>query len=134
MKKLWRGGVALALLSQSAIAQPALPGGQSAPIAITTATTTQLIAAPSTATLTVLVTAWDVIAGGTGNLQLVYGTGTNCGTGQGNLTGNYPLTAQAGISKGNGAGVVLVVPRGNAVCAVTSANVTMAGSITYEVL
>jgi hypothetical protein len=110
----------------------------SAPIAISTATTTQLIAAPAGlspggAAQAIHVTHMDVVAAGTGNIQFVYGTGTNCGTGQGNLTGNYNLTAQAGLSPGSGIGVIWTVPAGNAVCAITSAAVGMAGSIAYRV-
>lgn len=101
----------------------------SVPIGISTATTTQLVALSSGQVIHV--TAWDVIAGGTGTFRLVYGTGTNCGTGTTNLTGAYPLIANAGISKGGGLGPILVVPAGNALCATTSAAVTMDGSVSY---
>lgn len=99
----------------------------SVPINISTATDTQLIALSGSKKI--YVSAWDVIAAGTGNIQLEYGTGSNCGTGTTALTGNYNLTAQAGISKGNGLGVILVVPAGNALCVKTSAAVGMAGSL-----
>jgi hypothetical protein len=103
--------------------------GASAPINISTATTTQLVAAATGKAI--YVTAWDVIAGGTGNITLEYGTGTNCGTGTSALTGAYNLTAQTGIAKGNGLGPVLVVPAGSALCALTSAAVQMSGSVSY---
>lgn len=102
----------------------------SAPINISTATTTQLIALSGSTKI--YITSFDVIAGGTGNFQLVYGTGSNCGTGQNPLTGAYNLTAQAGIAKGNGAGAILVTPAGQAVCAITSAGVQMSGSISSQ--
>ncbi len=101
----------------------------SAAISISTATTTQLIAL--SASKKIYVTAWDVIAAGTGAITLEYGTGTNCGTGTTALTGSYILIAQTGISKGGGLGPVLVVPAGNALCALTSAAVQMSGSVAY---
>jgi hypothetical protein len=103
--------------------------GASVPISISTATTTQLVAL--SAGKAIYVNAWDVIAGGTGNITLEYGTGSNCGTGTTALTGAYPLTAQQGIAKGNGLGPVLVVPAGNALCALTSAAIQMSGSLAY---
>ena len=129
MRKLW---LALGLLFfiGPAQAQPVIPLTQfSVPITISTATTTQLVALK--AGQSIYVTAVDIIAAGTGNIQFVYGTGTNCGTGQGNVTGNYQLIAQVGFTKGNGSGVLWVVPAGNALCAVTSANVSMPGSLAY---
>ena len=98
-------------------------------IDMSTATTTQVIAAVGGQNI--YITSWDVIAGGTGNFKLVYGTGTNCATGTTDLTGAYNLTAQAGIAKGNGLGPVLTAPVGVAVCVVNSAPVQMSGSIAY---
>lgn len=101
----------------------------SAAINVSTATTTQLVALSGTTKI--YVTSFDVIAGGTGNITFVYGTGAACGTGTTSLTGAYNLTAQAGIAKGNGLGPVLVVPAGNALCVTTSAAVQMSGSVAY---
>ena len=101
----------------------------SIPINIATGTTTQLVAL--VANQTIYITSWDVMAGGTGNFTLEYGTGTNCGTGTTTLTGAYPLIAQAGISKGNGLGPVLIVPPGNALCALTDQTIQYSGSISY---
>lgn len=106
-----------------------LQASASAPINVSTATTTQLVAL--SASTKIYVTSFDVIAGGAGNITFVYGTGTNCGTGQTALTGAYPLTAQAGIAKGSGIGPILVVPAGNALCVLTSAAVQMSGSVSY---
>jgi len=106
-----------------------IQAGVSVPINISTATTTQLVAAA--AGKSIYVTAWDVIAAGTGNITLEYGTGSNCGTGTTALTGAYNLTAQTGISKGNGLGPVLVAPAGNALCALTSAAAQTSGSVAY---
>ncbi len=101
----------------------------SASINITTATTTQLVALSSGKKI--YVTAFDILAGGTGNITLVYGTGGSCAVGTTALTGVYNLTAQAGISKGTGLGPVLVVPASNGLCALTSAAVQMSGSVAY---
>lgn len=106
-----------------------LQASASAPINVSTATTTQIVALSGSTKI--YVTSFDVIAGGTGNITFVYGTGTNCGTGQTALTGAYNLTAQAGIAKGSGIGPVLVVPAGNALCVLTSAAVQMSGSVSY---
>jgi hypothetical protein len=106
-----------------------IQAGASVPINISTATTTQLLAAATGKAI--YVTAWDVIAAGTGNITLEYGTGSNCGTGTTTLTGVYSLAAQFGIAKGNGLGPVLIVPTSNALCALTSAAVQMSGSVSY---
>lgn len=106
-----------------------IQASQSAAINISTATTTQLVALA--VGQTIYVTSWDVMAGGTSNFTLEYGTGTACATGTTTLTGAYPLIAQAGISKGNGLGPVLIVPPGNALCALTSGNVQHSGSLSY---
>ena len=101
----------------------------SAAISLATATTTQLVAL--SAGKKIYVTALNVIAGGTGNITFEYGTGTACATGTTVLTGAYPLTAQTGLSMGGGLGPVLIVPAGNALCALTSAAVQMSGSLAY---
>ena len=108
---------------------PAIQASNSVAINISTATTTELVALSTTKTI--FVTSWDVMGGGTGNFTLVYGSGTACGTGTTSLTGAYPIIAQAGISKGNGTGVVLALPLGKALCATTSANVQMSGSVSF---
>lgn len=101
----------------------------SAAINVATATTTQIVALSGGKAI--YVTAWDVIAGGTGNITLEYGTGVACATGTTVLTGAYPLTAQAGLSKGNGLGVLYKIPASNALCVLTSAAVQMSGSVSY---
>lgn len=100
------------------------------PINISTSTTTQLLALSSGKAI--YVTAWDVIAGGTGTFQWEYGTGSNCGTGTTTLSGALPLTAQSGEGRGNGAGAVIVVPAGNALCVVTVGAVQYSGSFSYS--
>jgi hypothetical protein len=106
-----------------------IQAGVSVPINISTATTTQLVAA--VASKAIYVTAWDVIAAGTTNFTFEYGTGSNCAGGTTALTGAYSLVAQFGAAKGSGLGPVLVVPAGNALCAVSSAAVQVSGSLAY---
>ena len=106
-----------------------IQAGASVPINISAATTTQLVAAVSGKTI--YVTAWDVIAAGTTNFTFEYGTGLNCAGGTTSLTGAYSLVAQFGAAKGSGLGPVLVVPAGNALCAVSSAAVQVSGSLAY---
>jgi hypothetical protein len=102
---------------------------ESAAINISTPTTTQLV--PLTAGQSIYVTGYRVVAGGTGNFRLVFGTGTNCGTGTTNLEGPIPLTAQAGLAPGGGVGAIYTLPVGTALCAVTSAAVQMSGSVSF---
>jgi hypothetical protein len=106
-----------------------IQAGASVPINISTATTTQLVA--GIGGKAIYVTAWDVIAAGTTNFTFEYGTGANCTIGTAPLTGAYPLVAQFGAAKGGGLGPVLVVPAGNALCAVNSAAVQVSGSLAY---
>ena len=103
----------------------------SVPITITTATTTRLIV--GVASKRIYVTAVDVIAAGTGNIQFISGTGTTCGTGTINVTGDYNLTAQVGFTKATGNGAVWVLGLGLSLCAVTSAGVGMPGSLSYAI-
>jgi hypothetical protein len=101
----------------------------SVPIVISTATTTLLVTGASGKSI--YVTGVDVIAAGTGNIQFISGTGATCGTGTANVTGNYNLIAQAGLAKGAGNGALWVLAQGASLCAVTSAAVGMAGSLSY---
>lgn len=110
--------------------QPIQQTATSVAINISTATTTQLIALSSGKSI--YITAWDVLAAGTGNITLEYGTGTNCGTGTTALTGAYNLVAQSGIAKGTGLGAIYVIPASNALCALTSAAAQMSGSVSYS--
>lgn len=135
MRSLWRAlflvlclGLAPAQAQQSVFV-PATTA--SVPITISTATTTRLVVGQSGKQI--YVTAVDIIAAGTGNIQFISGTGATCGTGTTNVTGNYNLTAQVGFTKATGNGVVWVLPPGDSLCAVTSAAVAMPGSLSYAI-
>lgn len=122
---------ALPAQAQQSVFVPATTA--SVPITITTQTTTLLVTNTDT-TKQIYVTAVDVIASGTGNIQFTAGTGSTCTGGTPvNITGNYNLTAQVGFTKAAGNGVVWVVPRGFNLCAVTSAAVGMPGSLSYAI-
>lgn len=119
------------LLAGAAQAQsPIVPATMaSVPITISTATTTRLVTGATSKSI--YITSLIVIAGGTGNIQFVSGTGATCGTGQTNVTGNFALTAQVGFTIGTGNGVVLVLPQGDSLCAISSGAVGMPGSVSY---
>lgn len=106
-----------------------IQGDNSAPIAISSATTTQVVALSSGKKT--YITGWDVVAAGAGTVQLEYGTGTNCATVVGTLTGAYPLAANGGLVRPSGLGPALIVPASDEVCVVTTASATAQGSITY---
>ena len=101
----------------------------SAPINVSSATTTQLVALSSGKAI--YVSAWDVVVAAADNVTLEYGTGTNCGTGTTALTGAYNLSPNGGIAKGDGVAPVLFVPASNALCILTSAAVQASGSVSY---
>lgn len=122
-------GLACAALAQGSVIVPATMA--SIPITISTATTTRLVIGQSNKQI--YVTAVDIIAGGTGAIQFIAGTGATCGTGTVNVTGNYALTAQVGFTKAAGNGVVWVVPVNLSLCAVTDSNVGMPGSLSYAI-
>jgi hypothetical protein len=125
------GGVPMPTSSANTGGSPTsiIQAGASVPISISTAITAQLVAGVSGKAI--YVTAWDVIAAGTTNFTFEYGTGGNCAVGTAPLTGAYALVAQFGAAKGGGLGPVLVVPAGNALCAVNSAAVQVSGSLAY---
>jgi hypothetical protein len=125
-------GAAMGAFGAGGALAPLVQTGASVPINIATAATTQLVAAVSAKAI--YVTAWDAVAGGTTNFTLEYGTQTTapCDTGTTALTGAYGLIAQFGVAKGSGLGSVLVVPAGNALCAVNSAAVQVSGSVAYS--
>ena len=120
------------LLSVSAASAQLGPAGRSAVINISNATTTQLVG--PTGSTQIYVTAWDVLANSASGLTLEYGTKTAnpCDTGTTALTGPYSFAAQSGISRSGGSQPLYVIPRGSALCAVTSgASVSLAGSVSY---
>lgn len=114
-------------IAQTSVFVPATTA--SVPFTITTATTTKLI--DGLTGLRTYITNFNVIAGGSGTMQLIAGTGATCSVSAVSLTGQYSLTGQSGIVLGVGNGTVLVAGPGLNVCAVTTSPVGMPGSIAY---
>ncbi len=81
-------------------AQPVNPGlatfcGQAVIYDASTSGATKLVT--GTATKQIYVCGFNFFAGGTVNVSLKYGTGTNCGTGTTAITPAYQLIAQTGL-------------------------------------
>ena len=108
---------------------PAVQASNSVKIDNASATTVELVAL--VANKTIFVTHFDVNSAGTGTIKFVYGTGTNCGTGTTDLTGAYALVANGYINAGNGLGVIIPVPRSNALCITTTGAVQRSGLVSY---
>lgn len=98
---------------------------QSAAIAISTATTTQLVALSGTTNI--YVCSYQAVAGAGTNpsFQFVYGTGASCGTGTTSLTGamatgvTVSATAPGPIFESSGGNTMLKTAAGNALCVTT---------------
>ena len=102
----------------------------SAQINVSTATTTQIVAASPGQTIYVCQVSFSA-SGTTPTAQFVYGTGSNCGTGQATLTGIIAPTSGQYITSSFG-GAMFSVPVSNALC-ITSTGTTPAlgGWVTY---
>lgn len=76
----------------------------------------------------------DITAEATVDAQLVYGTGSDCDTGETDITGTYAFsttTGLLGINKGSGGYYVYKTAAGNALCIELGGNVQVNGSVTY---
>lgn len=104
-------------------------GSSTVAVNISTATTTQIVALSGSTQI--YVTGITIVAGGTGNVTIVYGTGSACGTGTTSISGAMPLVANSGFALGSGLGPVIVLPAGRALCITTSAAVQVSGFITF---
>src|ERR1035437_25707 len=101
----------------------------SAQIAMSTATTTQMVALVSGKS--VYVCGFVINGGGATTAKLVHGTGTSCATGQTSLTPAFTLASGTMLSFGGGLGYVTKAPSGNALCVTNSAAVTANVFVTY---
>ena len=110
-------------------AAPVVQSDNSAPINVSAAATTQVVAL--VAAKSIYVTSWDIVVAGADTITLEYGTGSNCGTGTTALTGTYNLAANGGLAAGSGLGVLFKLPAGNALCVVTGAATQAAGRVSY---
>ena len=94
-----------------------------------TSGSTQLVALVSGQA--VYVCGFVLFSAGTANVKLNYGTGTACATGTTAMTPAFQLTAQTGVSYGNGEGTVTKTAAGNALCINSSAAVAVQAVVTY---
>lgn len=82
----------------------------------------------------IYVCAVDFTAEATVDVQLIYGTGSACATGETDLTAPYALsttTGLLGINKGSGGYYVYKTAAGNALCIELGGAVQVNGSVTY---
>lgn len=80
---------------------------------------------------TTYVCSYNWMANGTVNVKLVYGTGTNCGTGSTDLTGAYNHTTQTGIAVTSPSWTGIKTAASNALCINLSAAVQVSGVVMY---
>lgn len=133
MKKLW---LALGLIFGLGLA-PA----QAQQSVLVPATTNQIVVAGTVATATkiitgvtgksIYVTSVALIPVATSVVTFTYGTGTNCGTGTGSITGAMTFGAGQTLNLGTGLGAIWVVPSGNDLC-ITIATAAAPGSLSYS--
>lgn len=81
----------------------------------------------------IYVCGYGLFSNGTANVSLVYGTGTNCGTGTVSLTPAYRFTAQTGFVDPSPYYRGMNVPAGNDLCISSSAAVAVQGVVYYAV-
>src|SRR5215472_5073978 len=109
---------------------------QSAAINISTATDTQLVASQANNNIFLCGFFLNQV-NGSGSLKFEYGTGTNCATGKTALTGAiFASTVASKVTNTNNtpnlaAGTQLVVPAGNALCALSTGTIQQSGYISY---
>lgn len=82
----------------------------------------------------IYVCGYTIIASGTVNVKLIYGTGTACATGSNNMTPAYQLTAQNGAVDGAPFYRGMKTASANALCINTSAGVAVQAIVYYSVL
>lgn len=106
--------------------------GQFIPIADASAA----VIAPAAATTAIIagvagkqirITGFEFISNGSGTVQFVHGVGNTA------VTGQYPVTAQAGISRGAGIGAIWILPAGDGLSVITTSTATAQGSISYTI-
>lgn len=97
----------------------------------TIAAATRIIQVPTGKQIVVTTLSQAPVA--TSVVTYTYGTGTNCGTGTGNLTGAMTFAAGQEINLGNGVGPVMIVPPGNDLC-VTIATAAAPGHLIYTLV
>ena len=98
----------------------------------TTSGNTQLVALVSGQSI--YVCSYALVSPGTVNVKFTQGTGTACGTGTSDASATDAWTAQTGISRGSGLGMLFKTNAGNALCVNLSATASSPGvgvDVTY---
>lgn len=80
----------------------------------------------------IYVCGYSILAGGTVNVKLIYGTGTACATGSNNMTPAFQLTAQVGLVDSSTFVRGLKTAASNALCINTSAGVATQAIVYYS--
>lgn len=94
---------------------------------------TQMVAAPGT-NARIFMCGYVVFTGASAtNVAIVYGTGTNCATGQTKITPAWQLPANGGLAENNANYVGLLIPAANAICVLTSAGNAVQARISYKI-
>jgi hypothetical protein len=98
-------------------------------LTVSTATTTQAIAL--VAGKTIYVCGFVMNGAGATTTKLVYGTGTNCATGQTALTPSFTLASGTNVTFGGAFGYVTKTASANALCVTNSAAIAASVLLTY---
>lgn len=102
--------------------------------AISSATTTALVATP-TATQSIDVCGFQILhPGGTGTMALEYGTGTACATGPIVIRAAFAYNTTAGtptIDQQSGPDTKLALPAGQGLCALSTGTIVQVVTVTY---
>lgn len=109
----------------------ALACDQAVVVNVSTATTTQVIAAPAGKSIFVC-SASVTVNGSTPTMQFEYGTGGTCGTGTTLLSGAFAPTAGSFMYMGANIGLLFNVPITNGLCIISGGTTpSIQGLITY---
>jgi hypothetical protein len=131
MRRLSAAFFILLGLANAALAQAWPNPSNQLSIAGTVAAATRIIQVPTGKQIVVTALMQAPVA--TSVVTYTYGTGTNCGTDTGSLTGAMTFAAGQEINMGNGVGPVMIVPPGNDLC-VTIATAAAPGSLVYTLV
>jgi hypothetical protein len=99
-------------------------------VKIDTATSGNVELVALTASETIYVCAYNWVVSAAVSVQLIYGTGSACGTGETDLTGPYAHVANGGISV-TGTNALMKTAAGNALCIELSAAQQVSGFVSY---